>query len=456
MIELIRAAAERAPEQAAVITNDSAITYAGLLAAAENVANALRERDITRFAIADVDAVVVLALLAGASAAGADACIYPPLETGDEAAELAERFDHGTLVSADEVTGDFELLTASELIDASSAASTGPGKPPDERPLLILTTGTTGAPKGVRHDWARVMRAVAHVHPTPDQRWLLAYGLHQFAGLQILVHVTAAQATLVAPAPRRPREGLAAMRAHAVDHASATPTFWRFVLAEMRSDDGPVPALRQITLGGEAVPAQVLDDLRTVFPEARISQIYAANEAGSSRSVRDNRPGLPIDALSEDEDELIAHKILDGQLWVRSKIGMLGYYGEPPIDPDAWRPTGDLVEVVNDRVVFRGRASDIINVGGVKVHPLPIEDRITSVGGVELARVFGRPNALTGAIVAVDVVPTAGADTEAVDAAIRDVCADLPAAHRPRSVRFVQSLAMTGNKINRRVTADAG
>ena len=78
----------------------------------------------------------------------------------------------------------------------------------------MLTTGTTGAPRGVRHDWNRVLRAAGRIKPAPDERWLLAYGLHQFAGLQILVHVMAAGATLVAAVPRRPREGLAAMRQH--------------------------------------------------------------------------------------------------------------------------------------------------------------------------------------------------------------------------------------------------
>ena len=61
---------------------------------------------------------------------------------------------------------------------------------------------------------------------------------------------------------------------------------------------------------------------------------------------------------------------------------MLGYYGDDPVDPDAWRPTGDLVEVADGRVYFRGRRSEIINVGGTKVHPLPIEERISAVPGV--------------------------------------------------------------------------
>jgi acyl-CoA synthetase (AMP-forming)/AMP-acid ligase II len=294
-----------------------------------------------------------------------------------------------------------------------------------------------------------VLRPFLPLRPAPGERWLLAYGLHQFGGLQLLLHVMGAGATLVAPVPRRPREGLAAMRRFGVRHASATPTYWRFVLAELRSDGGEVPPLRQITLGGEAVQSRLLDELSAVFPDARISQIYGANESGNLRSVRDNRNGLPVSALTEDPAADVALKIVDGELWVRSRIGMLGYYGEPPIDPDAWRPTGDLVEVVGDRVMFRGRASEIINVGGVKVHPLPIEERISSLSGVSLVRVFGRPNALAGAIVAVEIVPEPDTDTDALDAAVRAACADLAPAARPRSIRFVDTVETTGNKMAR-------
>jgi acyl-coenzyme A synthetase/AMP-(fatty) acid ligase len=129
---------------------------------------------------------------------------------------------------------------------------------------------------------------------------------------------------------------------------------------------------------------------------------------------------------------------------------MLGYHGDEPIDPDAWRATGDLVEIVGDRIAFRGRTSEVINVGGVKVHPLPIEERVAAVAGVDMARVYGRPNAMTGAIVAVEVVISPQADTADVDAAIRAACADLTPAARPRSIKFVDSVTMAGNKIVRR------
>ncbi len=445
MIELLRRAD---PQRPALVTDMASVTYQTLAGRAEGCAVGLRERGINRFAILDHDAATVVALLAGAALAGAEACQYPPTNDPADVTALAHRFDHDVVLTDDpSLAAGLEAIAPSALLEASGPA---PAAPPTARPLLVLTTGTTGIPRGVRHDWNRLLHAAARIQPAPDQRWLLAYGLHQFAGLQILVHVLAAGATLAAPAPRRPREGLAAIRAHAVDHVSATPTYWRFLLAELRSDGGPVPDLRQITLGGEAVPGPLLAELATTFPGARISQVYAASEFGSSGSVRDGRNGLALDVLQRGADADVAMKIVDGELWVRSRVGMLGYYGEEPVDADDWRPTGDLVDVVDDRILFRGRTSEIINVGGVKVHPLPIEERVGTVPGVDLARVYGRSNAMTGAIVAVEVVAAGGYDHDAVATAIRTACSDLPAAARPRSIKFVDAIATAGDKIVRR------
>jgi acyl-CoA synthetase (AMP-forming)/AMP-acid ligase II len=447
LIELLRRVAAEDAARVAIVVDEGATTYGELLAAAEACAGQLIGRGLDRVAVRDPDAVTVVTLLAGASLAGTEVCQYPPTDTDEETAKLAERFDHDVLVTPGSAPAGMTALAPAELFEGDGPA---PADPPEARPHLVLTTGTTGAPRGVRHDWGRILRGTSRIKPAPEQRWLLAYGLHQFAGLQILVHVLAAGATLVAPQPRRPRTGLAAMRAHGVTHASATPTYWRFVLAEMRADGGPVPDLEQITLGGEPIPEAVLVDLAATFPDARLSQVYAANEFGSSGSMRDGRNGLSLSALNRGEDADIDLKIVDGELWVRSRVGMLGYYGEEPVDPDAWRPTGDLVEVVGDRVYFRGRASEVINVGGVKVHPLPIEERIRAVEGVEIARVHGRPNPLTGAVVAVEIIAAPGADQAELEAAVRASCADLPPEARPRSIAFVETITMAGDKIARR------
>lgn len=447
MIELLHRAD---PARTAVVGDDDEATYGSLLAAAHAVAAGLRARGIDRFGVVEADAARVIALLAGASLVGAEAALYAPADSLDAQGATAARFDHDVVVSDVDIDVDGTTTVRYDALVAGGAESPDPGELPSVRPVLILTTGTTGVPRGVRHDWNRLLRSVSRVQPAPDQRWLLAYGLHQFAGFQIVLHVLAAGATLVAPSVRRPKEGLAAMRRHGVEYASATPTYWRFVLAELRSDGGPVPALRQITLGGEAVPGPLLEQLRSTFPHARLSQVYAASEFGSTGSVRDRRAGLPVEVLQRGDDADIAMKVVDGELWVRSRVGMLGYYGEDPVDADAWRPTGDVVEIVGDRIEFRGRVSEIINVGGVKVHPLPIEERVAAVAGVAMARVYGRANALTGSIVAIDVVLADGTEEEAVRDSIRAACADLPAPSRPRSIKFVDTVAMTGSKIVRR------
>ncbi len=408
MIELLRRAAAEDPARAAIVTHDLTVSYGELTTAAERAAQRLRARGITRIAVADHEALPVVALLAGASAAGVEACLYPP-NPADEVQDLLARFDHDVVATDRDDLEAPTVVAISELIGDAGEEPTAE-ELPTQRPHLVLTTGTTGAPRGVRHDWSRLLRGTGRIKPAGDERWLLAYGLHQFAGLQILLHVFAAGATLVAPAPRRPREGLAAMRALGVTHASATPTYWRFLLAELRSDGGPVPELRQVTMGGEAIPGPLLDEIRRSFPEANVSQVYAASEFGSTGSMRDGRAGLSVDVLERGDDADVAMKIVDGELWIRSRTGMLGYYGETPVDADEWRASGDLVAVDGDRIVFLGRSSEIINVGGVKVHPLTIEERVSAVPGVDVARVYGRKNAMTGQIVALEVVADPGAD----------------------------------------------
>lgn len=479
MIELLRRVAAEDPDRAAILTHDESHSYGDLVAAAERVAatlTTLQSRGPTRFATADVDAGTVVGLLAGASLAGVEACQYPP-EEPEVIAGLVARFGHETVVSPREDLSMASAELGAQIVSpASWQQAPGNGssrpsadrpsgdrpsgdrpsgdRPTGDRPHLVLTTGTTGAPRGVRHDWSRLLRGTTRVRPGAGERWLLAYGLHQFAGLQIMLHVFAAGATLVAPAPRRPREGLAAMRTLGVTHASATPTYWRFLLAEMRSDGGGAPALEQITLGGEAIPGPLLDELRSAFPGAAVSQVYAASEFGSSGSVRDGRAGLSTAVLDRGDDADVDMRVIDGELWVRSRTGMLGYHGEPPVEPDAWRSTGDLVEIEGDRILFRGRTSEIINVGGVKVHPLPVEDRVSAVAGVDMARVYGRPNPMTGAIVALEVVAAPDADHDTVRAAIRAACEDLPPASRPRSIKFVDSVITAGSKIVRRPASE--
>jgi acyl-CoA synthetase (AMP-forming)/AMP-acid ligase II len=172
LIELLRRADAG---QAAVITGETTTSYGKLAADAEAVGAALADRGITRFAVLDHDAATVAALLAGAAQAGAEACQYPPDSDPHGVSTLAARFDHHVLVTArHELEHELKVIDPAQFMGQDVTGS--PTSPPASRPLLTLTTGTTGTPRGVRQDWDRLLRTVRRVEPSPDQRWLLAYG----------------------------------------------------------------------------------------------------------------------------------------------------------------------------------------------------------------------------------------------------------------------------------------
>ena len=445
LIELLRTGAAESPDQPVVQWPGRSVSYSECLTRAEELARGLHNRSIRRFASVVEDVGDLLALLCASSATGSEACVYPERLDEQRIEELTMTFQHPTVITNRQLN-----LTASHVVKldvlrvAEGALPTGPL----EFPALVLTTGTTGEQKGTRQDWARLVSSVRHPDERPGARWLLAYNISQFAGVQVLLHVLASRATLVVPPSLRPREVLGVMRELGVTHASATPTFWRMVAGLLDEETAKEFALQQITLGGEAVPSPLLADLARLFPGARISQVYAATEFGSGIAVHDGRNGLPLSVLSRGEDADIRMRIVDGELQVLSRVGMLGYHGEER-DEHGWRPTGDLVEVRGDRIHFVGRSSERINVGGVKVDPLVVEELVTGVEGVALARAYGRANAVTGQVVVIDVVARPGADPVRVQERIKAECGSLPPAARPMRVRFVPELELRGNKVVR-------
>jgi acyl-CoA synthetase (AMP-forming)/AMP-acid ligase II len=444
LIKLLRAGAHHAPEEPLLVWADRALTYGDALTRSEALARGLAARAITRFGCSVVDPGDIVTLLCASSAVGAEACVYPQGLDDPTVDDYASSFEHRVIV-----TDGQRKLTAAEPLAIAGLPEPSRALPP----VMILTTGTTGRPKGVRHDWGRLAGAVRRPDPQPGARWLLAYNLNQFAGVQILLHTLVSQATLVVPESNQPRDAVAAMHDLGVTHASATPTFWRVAIAILDETTASEIPLRQITLGGEAVPGALLGDLARLFPDARVSQVYASTELGSCASIGDGRNGLPASVLERDEEADVQFRIVDGELHARSRVGMLGYHGQDDSD-DGWRPTGDLVELRGDRIHFVGRSTDVINVGGVKVHPLPIEEVVGSVAGVALVHAYGRKSPVTGEIVAVDVVAAPGFDTDDVEDAIRAACESLPVASQPRRIRFVDDFVRE-NKTDRRSPASA-
>lgn len=354
----------------------------------------------------------------------------------------------GALVALEGWSGEVHLLPnglEDEVLPGGTVVLDGSGRqangPPRERgqrgestsptTWVVYTSGTTGAPKAVRHTAMSLTRTVVRSAGAASLTWGLLYDPNRMAGLQVLHQGLATGAAIVAPTLADPlAERIRFLRAGGVDALSATPTLWRLILQTPAGGD---LHLRQITLGGEIADQAVLDALARRFPGARITHVFASTETGAAFSVTDGRAGFPRRFLDE-PPRGVALDVRDGILHVQSPgVGGAG--------PDGFVSTGDFVEIVGDRVLFKGRASGVVNVGGVNVWPEEVEARLREHPAVADAAVTAKSNPFSGQILTARVVPAPGADAQGLGKVLRGwMRQQVPNAQVPATITVVDAL----------------
>ncbi len=418
--------------RAAVITLRGRTSWGELL----DLAEAFSEQ-VAVLAGGKVGAVVIasaagFALLAALERRGCEAFLLAEQLTAEERSRLADRFD---LIAICEASPEGNLTVTRHGASASRV---------DNAAVTILTSGTSGVPKAVRHTWGQLARPVRRTDALHQTTWLLCYPPALYAGLQVVLQCLANGGTLAVP----PTSGSAAevaqlARAAGVQYASGTPSYWRWLLTFVPADDLRRVPLVQITLGGEVVDQRILDQLHAVFPQARLVHIYATTELGRCFSVTDGHEGFPRRFLEQVSADGVEMRIDEGELVVRSANAMVGYSGPAPagVMEAGWIHTGDIVECRDNRCYFVGRQSDLINVGGNKVSPLRVEQLLATIPGVSDVRVFAKRSSLVGQLVACEFVPDGAAEAGDVKRAIQQWANDnLPAHERPRIIKAVQQI----------------
>ena len=312
---------------------------------------------------------------------------------------------------------------------------------------LLLTSGTTGAPKLVSHDLASLTAPIRPTHEPPI--WGTFYDIRRYGGLQIFLRALTCGGSLVLSGAGEPvEEHLRRLAACGVTHVSGTPTHWRRVLM---SGAAHTIAPGHVRLSGEIADQAILDQLCATYPRARIGHAYASTEAGVGFEVTDGIEGFPAHLVQVGEGD-VDIRIEDGSLRLRSARAASGYVGctaTPLRDRDGFVDTGDMVELRGERYRFVGRRGGIINVGGHKVHPEEVEAAINRHPDVSVSLVRPRRNPITGAIVTADVVlkempARQNPRIAELETEIIAMCRQSLAPHKvPAAVRIVASLDMT-------------
>lgn len=307
------------------------------------------------------------------------------------------------------------------LTQDPAPTSPPPAPEPNDLAAIILSSGSTGQPKGVMHSQRTLLEIAkagqfAFAHLT--SRDAVAMQLQpSFAGWFIVgLPFVGARAKLVFGNQFVAEDFLALVERERITLAPLVPTMWRMVFAcdTTRYD---LSSLRLASIGGEP-PA--IDDIRRIDERIchQMVSFYVSGEAGTGAGVHAWRnelidqqkvtaagyPGIGVDLKIIDPAGEFDDEVADGEtgeIAVSGPSVALGYWKDPVLTAekflDGWWRSGDLGRLDSDGCLWvSGRVDNIINSGGIKVSGEEVERALLAHPEITHCAVVGQPDIRLG------------------------------------------------------------
>ncbi|MBD3922224.1 acyl--CoA ligase [Paenibacillus sp. PR3] len=290
---------------------------------------------------------------------------------------------------------------------------------PDQRAILLPTSGTTGKSKIVMLSHRNVLtNALAHgqkIGYTDQDSFLVTMPAHFSSTIvtQLISCMLYGTRIILISLPLLPRTAFKLFQNKAVTAFSAVPTQLMHFISDFHQTPNwsAFDSINLIVISGAAVPAKLADHLRTVFPKADIVQTYGLTEASPRVSMMERGDrilscGSPVSDVSiriVDEQENEVEGAATGEIWVKGPNVMLGYYRNQALTDetvvDGWLKTGDL-GYWNESgcLMLSGRKKNIIISGGINIYPEEIEEFLYGVQEIEEVIVLGVHDVLLGEV----------------------------------------------------------
>jgi steroid-24-oyl-CoA synthetase len=437
--------ARRWAERELLVQGNRRLTYAEHERAVARVAVLLRERGVrpgNRVALIGFNSIEWVVTFWAVQAVGATAVLGNAWWSDDELAAALDQADP-VLVFTDRPT-DRATLPASDVraaVDRLDAQVPLTLAPADEDALAIImfSSGTTGAPKGVLMSHRAV---VANIHNLlvltgrlPDELpashrgtvSMLSVPLFHLAGVQVSCNTLLSGGRLVFLEGKfDPGEVLRLIEVERVRVWGSIPTMVSRVLDHPDFAERDVTSVSSVPMGGAAVSPELRARVSAAFPgvKSRVSSLYGLTEAGGVLAAGSGtdvagRPGCVGRALPVVELR-IARPDADGigEIQARTPTSTGGYLGEeePITDADGWIASGDLGRIDDEGWLYvTGRSKDVIIRGGENVGAVHVEERLLTHPDVLEAAAVPLPHADLGEEVAAAVVLRPGATATVSD-----------------------------------------
>lgn len=308
--------------------------------------------------------------------------------------------------------------------------------------LILFSSGSTGAPKAMIHNLDTLVDSYGD-KKQKQINMLVFLMFDHIGGINTLLNILSMNATMIIPQNRNADDICKLIEEYKIAVLPSSPTFLNLILINRSYEKYDLSSLRMITYGTETMPEGLLNRLKAVFSKVKFLQTFGTSETGiaATSSKSSNSTFMKID------DENLEYKIVDNELWLRSKTQILGYLNRSmeSFTNDGWFKTGDLVELDNEGFIkIIGRNKEIINVGGQKVLPSEVESVLLGMDEIEDCLVYGEQNAITGQSVSCDIVLKHGIDDSGFKILVRKFCKDkLDNFKIPTRVNVVQKTEFT-------------
>jgi oxalate---CoA ligase len=360
----------------------------------------------------------------GATAACLDRSLTPP-----EFKTLIDFMVPATILVDDEALPAVDV-PALRLAGTPQASAAAHDSEPDDPALILFTSGTTGAPKGVvlsfRALLARWSLNVTAIGEQALARTLVTLPTHFGHGLigNALTPLLNGGTIVLHPRGMELAQNLGRLiDAHDITFLSSVPALWSLALKL-----GEPPAngsLVRVHVGSAPLSAKLWADI-VGWSRAEVVNCYGMTEtanwiagASSTEGIKDGLVGKVWGGAAAVIDDRGARRETgEGEIVLQSPSLMAGYFRRPDLTAqvmrDGWFYTGD--RGVIDRagnIRITGRIKDEINRAGFKVQPAEIDALLEAHPAVSRACVFGIADAASGESVAAAIVLADGASADA-------------------------------------------
>ncbi|MFC8046425.1 AMP-binding protein [Nocardia sp. NPDC057353] len=346
-------------------------------------------------------------------------------------------------------------------------------KPVQPGRLVVLTSGTSGTPKGARRPhpkgFATVAALMSRIPLRSDENMLIPAPLFHTWGLAALQLSTAIRATVVLPERFDAEECLRLVHEHRITTLIVVPIMVNRILdlpAGVRARYDTSSLRIVASCGAPLAGATVLDFMDTygdilynVYGSTEVSWATIADpdDLRTSPTTAGRPPlGTRLGVLGPDRKPLPVGRT--GRVYVGNHMLFDGYVNSaPPDEADGMLDTGDLGYLdATGRLFIAGRDDEMIISGGENVFPRPVEEALAHLPQVSEVAVVGVPDREYGQRLAAFVVKREGAglDSDMVRNYVRHRLSRFSV---PRDVTFLSALPRgeTG-KILKRMLVGAG